>query len=311
MVKKRTLCIGGLNVDWTAISSLGRFPVDFVSYTFKSTLGGVVHNIAQNLKNLGQEVSIISALGNDAHGELMIQTLQKSGINHQHIAKFDKHPTASIVFVTGPNGEFLLNVARTEIYSLLNSEFFESLLSEMTDFKTWVIDTDLTAEAISFLARHKPKTTKLFGVISAPALAQRVVSVLPSFDGLFMNKEEASRLLKDKIETHEQVLRASDILRSQGILNVFITLDKDGVCVNTTDYRGIISALPARVNDTKGAGDAFASVVIEELASENKKPILEIVHLGLIASSLVVEITGKTYGMLSKDAIKERSKIYE
>jgi sugar/nucleoside kinase (ribokinase family) len=100
-------------------------------------------------------------------------------------------------------------------------------------------------------------------------------------------------------------------LRSQGILNVFITLDKDGVCVNTTDYRGIISALPARVNDTKGAGDAFASVVIEELASENKKPILEIVHLGLIASSLVVEITGKTYGMLSKDAIKERSKIYE
>ena len=134
MVKKRTLCIGGLNVDWTAISSLGRFPVDFVSYTFKSTLGGVVHNIAQNLKNLGQEVSIISALGNDAHGELMIQTLQKSGINHQHIAKFDKHPTASIVFVTGPNGEFLLNVARTEIYSLLNSEFFESFFPDFCSY---------------------------------------------------------------------------------------------------------------------------------------------------------------------------------
>ncbi|MBY0462116.1 MAG: hypothetical protein K2Q34_02925 [Alphaproteobacteria bacterium] len=311
MDKSGILCIGGLNVDWTAISSLGRFPVDFLPYTFKFTPGGVIHNIAQNLKGLGQKVSVMSAVGNDAHGELMIQTLQKSGVNHQYIAKFDKQPTASIVFVTGPDGEFLLNVARTEIYTLLNSDFFESLLTEMTDFKTWVIDTDLTSEAISFIATNKPKTTKLFGVIAAPPLAERVAPVLPCFDGLFMNKEEAGCLINEQIETHEQVLRASDILRKEGVLNVFITLDKDGVCVNTPDYRGVISALPAKVNDTKGAGDAFASVVIEELISENNKLIQEIVHVGLIASSLAVEITGKSYGMISENALKERMKAYE
>ncbi|MBY0281264.1 MAG: hypothetical protein K2W94_03800 [Alphaproteobacteria bacterium] len=311
MTKKGILCIGGLNVDWTSISSLSRFPVDFTPYTFKYTLGGVIHNIAQNLKNLGQDVSIMSAVGDDPHGELMIQTLQKSGINHQYIAKFDKQPTASIVFVTGPDGEFLLNVARTEIYALLNPKFLESLLTEMANFKTWVIDTDLTEEAISFIATHKPKTTKLFGVIAASILAKRAISALPYFDGLFMNKEEASCLINEKIETHEQALRASDILRNQGILNVFVTLGSEGVCVNTSDYKGIVAALPAKVNDTKGAGDAFASVVIEELVSENKKPIQEIIHLGLIASSLVVEVTGRSYGMISKNALQERMKTYE
>lgn len=306
MSKKEILCIGGLNVDWTAVSLVNSFPVDGIPVTFKFTLGGVIHNIAQNLKNLEQDVSIISALGNDVHGELILSALQKSGIDYQLIAKFDKHPTASIVFVTGPNGEFLLNAARTEIYALLNSDFFRSLLREMTSFKTWVIDTDISAEAISFIANNKPKTTKLFCVIAAPTLAKRVSSVLSCFDGLFMNKEEAFCLTGEKIETHEHALKASDSLRKEGVTNVFITLDKDGVCVNTPNYREIVSALPAKVNDTKGAGDAFASVVIEELVSKNNKPIQEIVHLGLVASSLAVEAFGQSYGMLSKNAIRER-----
>lgn len=310
MNKNGVLCIGGLNVDWTAISSVSSFPIERMPFTFKLTLGGVIHNIAQNLKSLGQEVSIISALGKDVHGDLMVRALQKSEIGCQYLGRFSEKPTASIVFVVGPDGEFLLNVVRTEIYALLTPAFFASHLKKISAFQTWVIDTDLTAEAIAFLVQSKPKTTKLFGIIAAPPLAVRVLPVLSSFDGLFMNKEEASCLVGEEIRTFDDALNASNFIRNKGTQNVFITLGKDGVCVNTPEYCGIMPALKIQVHDTKGAGDAFASAVIEGFLDERKKPIKEIVQKGLIASSLAIEVAGHSYGMLSKKAIKERAKLY-
>ncbi len=300
----KILCIGGINIDWTEVASGDDALDDATSRIYKSTIGGVVYNIAHNLKDLGRKTKIISAVGCDGYGDIAIQSVKQVDIGCKYIARFGQQSTASVVYSIGSSGEVFLDTTRLEIYSLLNSSFFEPLLTEMSQYKSWVIDTNLTTEAIAFIA---PKTTKLFTAVAAPPLAERVIGGLYAFDALFLNREEASCLMKKNIETYDQALEVSDFLRDRGVVYVFLTLDKDGVCVNSPLYRGIVPAMPAEIHDPQGAGDAFASAVINDLV-ENTRPIQDIIYRGLAASCLAVEAKEQNCGMLTLKAIEERSR---
>lgn len=308
MDKKETLCIGGVNVDWTATSPKNDFPIRQTPFTFIPSVGGVMYNVAQNLYDLGHGVHLISAIGDDDHGEMIRQFLQQKKISHHHLFTIQQQSTASIIFIVAPNGELILHIARTEIYDIFGSRYFEPLLDEMSRFQTWVVDTDLSEETLSFLGTHAPKTSKLFGVISTPLKAKRIMPMLPFLEGIFLNKTEASHLLGTEIETDAQVLDATDYLKLKGIPYVFMTLGGNGVCANTPDYKGIVPALHARVQDTQGAGDAFAAAVIDGLSMNNTdsvRSIHDIICRGLAAASIVVEVQ-KTSGIVSPQLIEER-----
>ncbi len=299
------LCVGGINIDWSTLSPEDYFPVDSIPFVFTPTIGGVIYNVALNLIDLKHDIRLISTVGDDPHHEMIITALQEKKIHCQHIFKQKGEQTASIIFMIGKNGELLHHIARTQIYDTFTPHYLMPLLTEMETSKTWVVDTDLSEETLSFIANAIPKTSKLFCIVSTPSKAGRIATILPYFEGIFLNKAEASVLIKYELNADDDILAASDWLHKQGISYVFITLGKDGVCVNTPHYRGIIPALPANVHDTQGAGDAFASTIIDGIISGSYS-MKEIIFRGLAASSLAVEAKKRNNGMLSHALITEK-----
>ncbi len=307
MTSNKILCIGGADIDWTGLYSADSFPLEGLPIEFNKTFGGVAHNITQNLKSIGYNVEFMSAIGNDLIGNQFIQFLKESGLSSDYLIKLENHQTASVIFVIGNNGKVLLTLPRTEIYDSFTSENLSSKLSSMKQFGTWIIDTDLCEEAIQYLTLVKPVDTTLYAVIACPSKSNRVKSILNMLDGLFLNIEEASYMIGEEIKTDEQILKSAKTIKEQGAKIVFMTLGERGVCVATEEFQKIIPAYKAEIYDTKGAGDAFATGVIAGLL--DKMSIEGSVQQGLAAASLAIEVKGKTYGMLSREKIKERREL--
>jgi pseudouridine kinase len=309
MTLNKILCIGGADIDWTGLYPADFFPIEGVPIEFKKTFGGVAHNIAQNLKSLGCKVEFMSAVGDDSIGSEFVEIVKTTGISGDYVIKLEGQQTASVIFVVGNKGKVLLSSPRTEIYDSFTSSNFIPKLSGMKEFGTWIIDTDLCEEAIEYIAKVKPNETKLYGVIACPSKSTRVNSILNDLDGLFLNADEVSFMVREEIKTDEQILKTAKTLKQQGVKNVFITLGERGVCVVSEAFQGFIPAYKVESRDTKGAGDAFATGVIAGLIDQMS--IEASVQQGLAAGSLAVEFEGQTYGMLSCEKLKKRRELNE
>lgn len=79
---------------------IGYCPIEYPFFGIDSCVSGVGFNIAKALKTLGDEVDLLSEIGNDINGELIVSELRKEGIEATHCLVFDDGKTAeSVVFV--------------------------------------------------------------------------------------------------------------------------------------------------------------------------------------------------------------------
>lgn len=84
-----TLKIKGFPIDY--------FPIDYPFFGINSSVSGVAVNIAVAEKTLGNEVSVISLLGNDFEGDMIINYINEKGINTDYVKRDLKKSPASIV----------------------------------------------------------------------------------------------------------------------------------------------------------------------------------------------------------------------
>ena len=62
-------------------------------------IGGAPFNVAYRLNSLGMEASIISSIGNDSSGELLIKQIKKFEINTTNIQKHPSLKTGEVKIV--------------------------------------------------------------------------------------------------------------------------------------------------------------------------------------------------------------------
>jgi pseudouridine kinase len=308
MGQNNILCIGGANIDWIGQYPGNSFPAFDIPITFKCSFGGVAHNIAQNLKSLGHDVGFMSAVGMDIEGDQIIAEIGSSGFTEKLLLQLANQKTASILFVVNPQGKHLFMQPRTEIYDFLTPELIETQSVNMKKFDTWVIDTNLSEEAIKYIVNIKPRQTKLYAVIACPPKSKKITPALAHLDALFLNQTEASLILSEEIKT-ENALLAADEIRKTGVKTVFLTLGEHGACVSAEQSQKSLPILKVNSIDTTGAGDAFAAGAISGLIKQ--KSAIDCLQQGLAAASLAVEVKSKTYGMLSSEKINQRGMINE
>src|SRR5512145_1054544 len=85
----------------------------------RSSYGGVARNVAENLARLGQPVTLISAVGDDATGDDLIEEIANIGVNIDHIFQSDTHPTGSYLAIVNNNGELQVALDDMRASSLL------------------------------------------------------------------------------------------------------------------------------------------------------------------------------------------------
>lgn len=73
------------------------YPIDYPFFGIKSSVSGVAYNISKALKTLGDDVTLVSYVGNDFEGEYVLNELENSNIVCDFVKKELKETPTSIV----------------------------------------------------------------------------------------------------------------------------------------------------------------------------------------------------------------------
>lgn len=272
--------IGGVNMDISAALTAPFVPADSVPGQVTLGCGGVARNIAHNLRLMGHEVKFVSAFGGEIFGEMCWRECQAIGLDLTLSERCDGMRNGLYLCVNDQSGEMRAAVADTEIISCITPEFLKARISDINRSKLVIADTNISTEAILYLIDHC--TAPLLVDTVSTAKAPRIIKALQQsqtkrLHALKLNLQEAQAV------THCDTAKgAADWLTAMGVNQVYITLGSDGVYCSDGMCHERYKAIPTRVINTTGAGDAFIAGVAH--AQMCQTPFPECAQTGLKAA---------------------------
>ena len=247
--------IGGANVDISARSFNQIVEYDSnpgkVSYSF----GGVAHNIARNLSNIGCEVNYITAFSNDNFGRQLVESMNGSNISIDHSQFFDGQTTSLYLAVVEPDGDMKVAIADMEILSHLDINRLEPVLRSLHKDDILVLDTNLTVEQIGKLIDMAD--CQIFVDPISTAKAVKISGYYDRIDMLKPNRLEAEILSGLKVESEEDYLPVLNWFIKKGCKSIVISMGKDGLIGSNGREAYHLSNTKVEIVNTTGAGDAF------------------------------------------------------
>ena len=216
--------------------------------------GGKGANQAIAAHLLGEQVSMVGAVGQDVFGEQLLSNFVKCGLETKHI--YSKDSNSGTAFITideqGENQIIISSGANGK----LNIEDVEELLRK-DDWDTVLLQNEIswnvTAYVIEEAARRGMK------VVFNPAPAIKISDdFLSLIDLLILNETETEYITGIEVSDHSNALRAAQSLIRSGVKEVIITLGNKGVLYFNCHQEEVFQpAFSVKVVDTTAAGDTF------------------------------------------------------
>lgn len=254
----------------------------FVSYgeilfdVFKNTkkIGGAPLNLASRISSFGFTVSMISAVGNDEDGQILLNYLHKNGINTNGVitnnyptglvnVKLDEHKSATYI-IKHPSAwdkmeynDTLNNIVKT---------------SDVFLFGSLACRDEVSRNTLYHLLKNK-QPYKVFDVnLRAPHYQMETLETLMNHaDFIKFNDEELLEIsteLGSKFTTIEDNIEF--ISKHTNTHSLCVTKGKDGAVLLWNGKLYNNSGFPITVADTVGAGDSFLASLISQLLSNGK-----------------------------------------
>ena len=251
--------IGGVNMDISAALTAPFVPADSVPGHVTLGCGGVARNIAHNLRLMGHEVKFVSVFGGETFGEMCWRECQAIGLDLTLSERCEGMRNGLYLCVNDQSGEMRAAVADTDIISCITPEFLEARITDINRSELVIADTNISTEVITFLIDHC--TVPLMVDTVSTAKAPRVIKALQQsqvkrLHALKLNLQESQAV------THCDTAKgAADKLTALGVEQVYITLGSNGVYCSDGEHHEHMKAIPTRVINTTGAGDAFIAGV--------------------------------------------------
>lgn len=311
----KIVVVGGANVDLKGYSAEAFQQGSSNSGIINESSGGVARNVAANLGNLGCQVILLTAVGNDYRGEKLLTDTGKCGVNLEYIKVIDDYSTGTYLAVIDADGELVGAINSMEIIELVSSNYLQENLAELVSADWIFIDTNLNNEVIGWLLDRDFSSKIIIDPVSLEK-SSKIKNRLEAIDILTPNliefcylyeldysdidiliaKKEKSKLLELIASTREKV--------SPGI-ELIITLGAEGVIYS--GYAGNFWEPAVDLNDkiieTTGAGDALNAGIIYGLS--RSKSIKEAIRLGQEMAGLNI-LSDDTVRADSFKKLKER-----
>ena len=251
--------VGGVNVDIGGKSFAPLVAEDSNPGTVSTSLGGVGRNIAHNLSLMGTDVRMLTAYGDDVHGQKVAASCSELGIDVSHARRITGGTTSTYLYLTDEKGEMALAVSDMEICKKITPTYLAGNLSLLQNAQVVVADTNIPEETLIYLAENC--TAPLFCDPVSTVKAEKLRPILHKLHTLKPNKLEAELLSGVKIETIEDVEKAADKLLEMGVHRLFISLGADGIYAAMGTQRLHLPNLPGRMVNTTGCGDAAMAAI--------------------------------------------------
>lgn len=259
--RQQIVCIGGANIDRKIQTGVPiQFGTSNPSFVVESH-GGVARNIAENLARLGLPPSLLTMVGEDKEGEMLIGHLAGVGADVSQVIRSSAHRTGTYTAILDVDGSMAVAFADMEIYDGFTVERLSARSQALSAATLAIVDTNLPTETLAYLIFESAKagTSLLVAPVSSPK-AKRLPPNLHGIHTLIANLDEIAAISGMSTESDADVECACTALTDRGCAIVVVTLGKDGVIWR--DEHGNFERLPADhvdVVDVTGAGDAFVA----------------------------------------------------
>ncbi|MEM1287648.1 MAG: carbohydrate kinase family protein [Pseudomonadota bacterium] len=228
----------------------------------QQTFGGVARNVAENLAMLGDSVGLISLVGADRAGDVLLANLADNGVDVSGVDRAAATPTAEYVAVFDEHGELSTGLAIMDIFDELDPERFANEL-KLARPSNWVFaECNLPVSCLNRLCELKAELGSLLAVDTVSiSKAPRVAHLLNGIDLLFTNEAEARSVLQ--LDAAPEFL--VEELAKAGAQSIVLTLGSRGALFSDKGAAGHVSAQAAAVADVSGAGDALIAGTLHGL----------------------------------------------
>jgi ribokinase len=291
----RVVVVGSINIDLVVTADRLPLPGETVlGGRFAQHSGGKGANQAVAAARVGAQVSIIGAVGSDAHGDIALSALISEGIDVSRVRRVTQ-PTGVALIAVGPRGENQIVVAPGA-----NDELTAADVSfgELGDEGVLLTDHEIPAAVTlaALRAAREAGWTPILDPAPARALSADVLQLGPI---LTPNEHELLAAIGDD---NAQAAAASLAKRNRGPL--IVTQGPAGALLVDGDRSQRFPGFAAGVVvDTTGAGDAFSGVLAAWLAEG--KPLEAAINAANAAGALAVTAAGARGGMPHREALLE------
>ena len=250
--------VGGANVDVKAHSSARAVPRTSNPGTASLSAGGVGRNIAENLARLGTPTHLVTAVGTDPLGDQLVASTEAAGVGVDHVARVGA-PTGSYTAVLDHDGELLVAIASMAAIDELGAPEVENAAGLIAGASLLVLDGNLGTAALEAARRVAGDVPLVLDPVSVPK-AERVRGLLDGSHPWHLVTPDHLELaaLTGRPATYErQVVDACRHLHDRGVTWVWVREGERGSLLSGPDGPTHLPALPTRVVDVTGAGDAM------------------------------------------------------
>lgn len=294
--------VGGVNVDIGGKSFAPLVAADSNPGTVNISLGGVGRNIAHNLSLMGTDVRMLTAYGDDVHGQRVAASCSELGIDVSHARRITGGTTSTYLYLTDETGEMALAVSDMEICKKITPTYLAGNLSLLQNAQVVVTDTNIPEESLVYLAENC--NVPLFCDPVSTVKALRLKPILSKIHTLKPNRLEAELLSGVKIESMDDVAKAADKLLELGVHRLFISLGADGLYAAMGNQRLLLPNCPGHMVNTTGCGDASMAAIV--WAYLEGMDLRHTAMAALAAGAITMESDETINPAMSATAIKNR-----
>jgi len=303
---KNILVAGDVMLDVYSLGEVKRISPEAPVPVFKKlserhALGGA-SNVAVNLVSAGQRVSLLTVVGTDVNGDLLMEALGDVAIDSGLVHRSRRRTTVKNRFIAANNQQvmrldeedsFPLSEEETSALELSVKDSLSKFdLVILSDYSKGVLTRDLTREIVG-----------LANDAGIPALVDPKDPNIKKYANAFLlkpNLQELQALTGRQVREFDEIAEASAILCERcSCKYVLTTCGARGMVLTERGGRHeVFRSTPMEVYDVTGAGDTVIAYLGACLA--NGLPIVEAVSFSNVAAGIQVSKIGTSPVYLSE-----------
>jgi ribokinase len=250
--------IGSIHVDFYIKTPKFPQPDETVlGKEFAMYPGGKGANQAVGCARLGVRTYMLSAVGDDFFGKIMVENLSKNNVvtDYIYVAK-GVHTGVAFIILNEVSKENMIIVA-PGADEAITPDYVENTLSSLTP-RAVLTQLEIPIQTV-YKTLEIGKKIDAITVLNPSPVKYLSSEIYKYVDVIIPNRVELQQLTGIEVRTEEDVFKAGECLLSRGVKVVVATLGARGAAVITYDKKKIVEAFKVDVVDTVGAGDAFAA----------------------------------------------------
>ncbi len=238
--------------------------------------GGGMFNCALSLGNAGTDVQLITELGDDYVGRIIMQTLERGGVKHDYLRVSHHNSSLALAFLDDSGNadyqfykEYPAAAPEFTVPDFTNHDIliFGSLYSVDSRNRGNIVKLAISARNAGAVIIYDPNFRK--------SNAGKLPELLPSI----VENISLADIVRGSDEDFKLIMNASDsnhayeFVRDAGGKHLIVTQNREGADLFTEDnHRAHFDAIPVKIVSTIGAGDAFNAGIAYQIHQLGRVP---------------------------------------